>query len=72
MTELYTCRSLCRNFPSDSKDELIRDLLKALNEGSDTHTPIPATSHAFILTPAPTPLSNNGLFQQFMKTYLEN
>ena len=69
-----TRRSPRRNPPPGGEDELARGLPGAYTEGSNTPTPSPPVSRA--PTPAsaqaPAPPSNEGLFQQFMKAYLEN
>ena len=63
-----------RNPPLGGEDELAGGSPEDLTEGSNTPTPSPSTSRA--QTPAsaqvPTPPTNEGLFQQFMKAYLEN
>ena len=74
MAGTRTRRSPCRNPPSGGEDELAGGSLKAPTKGSNTPTPSPPASRA--QTPAfaqaPAPPSNKGLFQQFMKAYLEN
>lgn len=69
MAGLQACRSSYRDPLSGGKDEPSGG---ASTKGSDTYTPISAISHAFTFVPASAPLSNNELFQQFIKTYLEN
>ena len=65
-------RSPRRNAPPAGEDELAGAVL---TEGSGTPTPTPVVSRA--PTPAPTtapaaaPSSDNELFKQFMKVYLE-
>ena len=65
-------RSLCRNLPPGGEDELAG---AAPTEGNGTPTPTPVVSRA--PTPAPTnapavaPSSDNKLFKQFIKAYLE-
>ena len=67
-------RSPRRNPPPGGEDELTGGPPGAPTEGSNTPTPSPPASRA--QTPAsaqaPAPPSNEGLFQQFMKAYLEN
>ena len=66
------CRSLCQNSPPIGNDELAST---ALTKGSGTPKPTPAILYA----PTPTLaiafavplLSDNKLFKQFMKAYLE-
>ena len=69
-----TRRSLRRNSPPGGEDELAKSLPGALTEANNTPIPSPPASRA--QTPAsaqaPAPPSNEGLFQQFMKAYLEN
>ena len=66
------CRSPCRNPLPAGEDELAG---AAPTEGSGTPTPTPVVSRA--PTPAPAtapaaaPSSDNELFKQFMKAYLE-
>ena len=69
-----THRSLCRNPPPDGKNELVRGLPGAPTKGSNTSTPSQPISRAqtSASAQAPTSSSNKGLFQQFMKAYLEN
>ena len=67
--------SLCRNFLPGKKDELIGGPPGAPTKNNNTSTfslpifqvQIPASTPA----PAPALLSNEELFQQFMKAYLE-
>ena len=70
----HTCRSPCRNPPPGREDKLARNLPGAPTEDSNTPTPSPAVSRAHTPTPAPAPApsSKKGLFQQFIKAYLEN
>ena len=74
MAGLCTCRSPRRNPPPGGKDELARSPPGAPTKGSNTLTFSSSASRA--QTPAsaqaPAPPSNEGLFQQFMKAYLEN
>ena len=72
MTGPYIRQSLCSNLPLSGEDELVKGLPRAPTEGSNTHTPIPAALHALTLVLALAPSSNDELFQQFMKVYLEN
>ena len=69
-----TCRNPRHNLPLGGKDELEGGPPEAPTKGSNTPTPSPPASRA--QTPAsaqaPAPPSNEGLFQQFMKAYLEN
>ena len=69
-----TRRSPRRNPPPGGEDELAGGPPGAPTKGSNTPTPSPPVSRA--QTPAsaqaPTLLSNEGLFQQFIKAYLEN
>ena len=66
--------SLRRNLPPGGENELAGGLPGAPTKGSNTPTPSPPASRA--QTPASAqasaPPSNEGLFQQFMKAYLEN
>ena len=68
------CRSPRRNPPIGGEDELAGGPSEASIEGSNTPTPFPPVSRAQspASAQAPAPPSNEGLFQQFMKTYLEN
>ena len=74
MARPRTRRSLCRNPLPGGEDELVGGLLRDPTKGSNTPTPSPSVFQAQTpaSTQAPTPLSNKGLFQQFMKAYLEN
>ena len=74
MAGLHTRHSLRRNPPPGKKDELVGGPSGVPIKNNNTPTPFPAVSRAQTpaLTPAPTLLSNEGLFQQFMKAYLEN
>ena len=69
-----TYRSLCRNPPPGGEDELIGGPPGAPTKGSNTPTPFPPISRAQTLASAQAPAlpSKKGLFQQFMKAYLEN
>ena len=66
------CRSPRRNPRPTIKDKLAG---AALTEGSDIPTPTPIMSHAptpaLATAPAVAPSSDNKLFKQFMKAYLE-
>ena len=68
----YACRSSCWNLLPVNEDELAG---AAPTEGSGTPTPTPIVSRAPISTPAiaftAAPSSNNKLFKQFIKPYLE-
>ena len=74
MAEPRTCRSLRYNPLPDDEDELVGGLLEVRIKSSNTPTPsipvsraqTPASAQALAL------LSNKGLFQEFMKAYLEN
>ena len=72
MAGFYARRSLCRNSPPVSEDELAA---AAPTESSGTPISIPILSH--VPTPAPaialtaTSSSDNKLFKQFIKAYLE-
>ena len=70
----HTRRNPHRNPPPGSEDELTEGPSGAPTEGSNTPTPSTPASPA--QTPAsaqaPAPSSNKGLFQKFMKAYLEN
>ena len=68
----YTRRSPCRNLPPNGEDELTSGLPGASTKGSNTPIFFPPVSRAQTPTQAPILLSNEGLFQQFMKAYLEN
>ena len=74
MASPRTCRNLCHNSPPGGEDELAGDLPGAPTKGSNTLTPSPPASRAQIpaSAEAPAPPSNEELFQQFMKAYLEN
>ena len=67
-----TRRSPCWNFNRTSKDELAG---ATPTKGSDTFTSIPIVSYAPTLVPTTahvaTPSSDNKLFKQFIKAYLE-
>ena len=67
-----TCRSPCHNSRPVGKDELAG---VAPTEGIGTPTPTPVVLPAPTLTPATTPAvalsSDNELFKQFMKAYLQ-
>ena len=73
MAWLFTCCSSCQNPPPPGKDKLTD---AALTEGSGIFIPILVVLRA--PTPAPiisstiTLFSNNKLFKQFMKAYLES
>ena len=72
MARLPACRSSCRNpFPT-GKDGLAG---ATLTESSGTSTPTPVMSHDPTPAPATAPViapsSDNKLFKQFMKAYLE-
>ena len=69
-----TRRSPRRNPPPGGEDELVGGPPGAPIEGSNTPTPSPPASWAQTLasTQALAPPSNERLFQQFMKAYLEN
>ena len=74
MAGSHTRRSpRCNSLPS-GEDELAEGAPGAPTEGSNTLTPFPPVSPA--QTPAsaqdPSPPSNEELFQQFIKAYLEN
>ena len=66
------CRSPCRNPPLANIDELAG---AAPTESNGTSTPTPAMSRAPTPTPTTAPAttlsSDNKLFKQFMKAYLE-
>lgn len=64
-----SCCSFCHNPFSDGKDKITE---RALIKSNDTHIPISTALHTFTPLLAPAPPSNNGLFQQYMKIYLEN
>ena len=74
MVEPRTHHSPHRNPPPGREDDLARDPRGAPTKGSNTPTPFPPTSRA--QTPTSTqafaPPFNEGLFQHFMKAYLEN
>ena len=74
MAGARTRRSLRRNPPLGGEDELAGSSPGAPTEGSNTPTPSPPVSRAQIpaFAQAPAPPSNKGLFQQFMKVYLED
>ena len=74
MAGLCTCHNPCRNPLPGCEDGLARGPSRAPTEGIHTLTPSPLVSRAQIPTSAqaPTPPSNKGLFQQFMKIYLQN
>lgn len=72
MAEFCAYRSLRRDPFPGGKDTLTKSLLGAFTKGNNTHTFIPAALHAFLLVPAHATPSNNKLFQQFIKAYLEN
>ena len=87
MARPTACRSPCQNPPLTGKDELAGAALgPAPTEGSNTSTPAPAVSRVPIPAPtdvsvaapspalaltATAPFSDNELFKQFMKAYLE-
>ena len=62
------------NSPLGREDELVEGLLRAPTKDSNTPTPSPADfqTQTPALAPALTPLFHKGLFQQFMKVFLEN
>ena len=72
MAGTRACRSPCRNFLPANKDKLAG---AALTKGSNTATPTPVVSctptPALATAPTIAPSSNNKLFKQFMKAYLE-
>ena len=74
MAGLHIYRSPRCNLLLGGEDKLAKSLLGALTKGNNTSTPFLAISWAQTLFPTltPTPPSNKGLFQQFMKAYLEN
>ena len=74
MARPCTHRSPRCNFPLSEEDNLVGGLQRAPTKDSNLPTPSPTVSQAQTpaLAPAPTPPSNKGLFQQFIKAYLEN
>ena len=72
MAGLRACRSPCWNPPPTGKDKLAG---ATSTEGSGTPTPTPVVLRAPTPTsataPAAAPSSDNKLFKQFMKAYLE-
>ena len=67
-----TCRNPRRNPPPGGEDELASGPSEAPNKGSNTPTPSPLVFRAQTPAQALTLSSNEGLFQQFIKAYLEN
>ena len=63
-----------RNPPPDGEDELAGSPPRVFTKGSNTPTLFPSVSRAQTSTStrAPVPPSNERLFQQFIKAYLEN
>ena len=68
MARPYTCYSSCRNPLPAVEDELAN---AAPTEGSSTSTPSPAVSCTSTPIPTIALSSDNKLFKQFMKAYLE-
>ena len=68
-----TCCSFCPNPPPSGKDELVEGLPRAPTKGSNSPTlSLPASrAQTPASAQAPTLSSNEGLFQQFLKAYLE-
>ena len=74
MAGARTRRSPRRNAPPEGEDKPTKGPPGAPTKDSNTPTPSPTVSRAQTpaIASAPTPSSNEGLFQQFMKAYLEN
>ena len=72
MAKSYACYSFCWNFSPIKDNELTG---AALTEGSGTPTPtpvlLPAPTLALVAITATGPPSDNKLFKQFMKAYME-
>ena len=68
MARSHAPYSLCRKFPPTGEDELAN---AAPTEGNSTPTPTPAVSCAPTPASAIAPSSDNKLFKQFIKAYLE-
>ena len=60
------------NSPLNNEDKIAEGSPEASTKSNNIHTPTPAALHIHTLIPASAPPSNNELFQQFMKAYLEN
>ena len=68
MAGSYACCNFCWNPSLTAKDKLAS---AAPTKDSSTPTPTSAVSHALTTAPAIAPFSDNKLFKQFIKAYLD-